>query len=116
MPFSVVALNQVSSANLLHLFIFLLIYHQYFSKHSLAITFVIKYTGRVKIMSTQLHHVKYLMDTDRIMKLRTPFKEIKINFYVTITTLPISPKYDLGGLGGHLKTFKCKDPLSDTLF
>lgn len=35
---------------------------------------------------------KYLMIKDRTIQLRIPFKEIKANFLVSITTLHIAPK------------------------
>lgn len=42
-----------------------------------------------------VHPVKVLMDSDRTMKLRTPFQDqTKVNFIVTITTLLISPTFN----------------------
>lgn len=38
-----------------------------------------EYTGQGE-SKVGIHPVKYLMDKDRAMKLRTPFKEIKVNF------------------------------------
>lgn len=55
-----------------------------------------------------LRPVKVLMDKetqDTIL--------VNKNTLVTITTVPISPKWDLLG---QLKILKCKDPLSDNLF
>lgn len=48
------------------------------------------------------------MGTDRNRKPRTSFKEIKVNFLVTVTTW--------GFLGDTYKILKCKDPVSHTLY
>lgn len=46
-----------------------------------------------------IYPVQFVMNKDRIIKLMKPFKEIKFNFSVTTTTLPISPKWVFWGLG-----------------
>lgn len=45
--------------------------------------------GELKVW---IHPVKFSMDKDIQIKLRTPFMEIKVNVLVTNTTLPISSK------------------------
>lgn len=50
------------------------------------------------ITTVWIYPGKFVMDKERQTKLRTYFYEMIVSFVVTTTTLPISPKWNFGGV------------------
>lgn len=64
-----------------------------------SVTLIEHVQGELKVW---IDHVKSLINKDRKIKLRPHFQEIQVDVFVTISTLPISPKLDFRRVAQYL--------------